>query len=216
MSHSDNIKIFQDMLDEGYHCSQCVFCYWAERLGIDDEFAKRITSGLGMGVNHGDSCGAVTSTALAFGLVNGFSEVSESGTHSDVEGEIDEFVDAFIDRNGSLLCRDLLSGGYDAANPDAIAPKGVNPWEHCAKYCADAVELAEVYLTPNNLDQYSSLGLTSDVREQKDQPSPYIVAAGSGVTGLALGVLATLVITYEKRRAKNERKMRKFVAHKDS
>ena len=40
MSHSENMKRFQEMLDEGAHCSQCVFSYWAERLGIDDEFAN--------------------------------------------------------------------------------------------------------------------------------------------------------------------------------
>ena len=197
------------MLDEGAHCSQCVFSYWAERLAIDDEFAMRISSGLGMGVNHGDSCGAVTSTALAFGLVNGFSDVSEAGSEGGAEDLIKEFEAAFVERNGSLLCRDLLSGGYDAADPDATVPEGVNPWENCAKYCADAVELVEMYLTPENLERYTSLGLFSDDGEWEDMPSPYVVAAGSGTTGLALGALVALVFTYERRRAENEREMRK-------
>ena len=197
------------MLDEGAHCSQCVFSYWAERLAIDDEFAMRISSGLGMGVNHGDSCGAVTSTALAFGLVNGFSDVSEVGSEGGAEDLIKEFEAAFVERNGSLLCRELLSGGYDAADPDATVSEGVNPWENCAKYCADAVELAEMYLTPENLERYTSLGLSSDDGEWEDMPSPYVVAAGSGTTGLALGALVALVFTYERRRAENEREMRK-------
>ncbi len=205
MSHSANMKRFQSMLDEGSHCSQCVFSYWATRLGIDDESAMRIVSGLGMGVNHGDSCGAVTSTALAFGLVNGFSDASESNSDGGVEDQVKEFEAAFVERNGSLLCRDLLSGGYDAADPDATEPEGVDPWENCAKYCADAVELAEAYLTPENLERYSSLSPSSNDGDWKDLPSPFVVAAGSGVTGLALGALATLVITYEKRRAENER-----------
>ena len=209
MSHSENMKSFQEMLDGGAHCSQCVFSYWAERLGIDDEFAMRVASGLGMGVNHGDSCGAVTSTALAFGLVNGFSDASESSSDGGVEELTKEFEAAFVERNGSLLCRDLLSGGYDAADPDATVPEGVDPWENCAKYCADAVELAEMYLTPENLERYTSLGLSSDDGEWEDMPSPYVVAAGSGTTGLALGALVALVFTYERRRAENEREMRK-------
>ena len=208
MSHSENMKRFQEMLDEGAHCSQCVFSYWAERLSIDDEFAMRVVSGLGMGVNHGDSCGAVTSTTLAFGLVNGFSDVSESGSDGGVEDLVKEFEAAFAERNGSLLCRDLLSGGYDAADLDATVPEGVNPWENCAKYCADAVELAEMYLTPENLERYVSLGLTSDEGKWENLPSPLVVAAGSGATGLALGALAALVVTYERRRAENEREGR--------
>lgn len=207
MSHSENMKRFQDMLNEGAHCSQCVFSYWAERLSIDDEFAMRVSSGLGMGVNHGDSCGAVTSTVLAFGLVNGFSDPSESNSDGGVEELVKEFEAAFAERNGSLLCRDLLSGGYDAADPDAAVPEGVNPWENCAKYCADAVELAEVYLTPENLNRYSSLDLSSGDEEWDDLPSPFAVAAGSGGAGLALGALATLVFIYEKRRAENEREL---------
>lgn len=139
----------------------------------------------------------------------GFSDVSESGTEGGAEDLIKEFEAAFVERNGSLLCRDLLSGGYDAADPDAKVPEGVDPWENCAKYCADAVELAEMYLTPENLERYASLGLSSDDSEWEDMPSPLAVAAGSGTTGLALGAIAALVYTYEKRRAENEREMRK-------
>lgn len=208
MSHSETMKMFQEMLDKGTHCSQCVFSYWAERLDIDPEFAMRITSGLGMGVNHGDSCGAVTSTALAFGLVHGFSDAAESNSDGGVEKLLKEFEAAFAERNGSLLCRDLLSGGYDAADPNATAPKGVDPWENCAKYCADAVELAEHYLTAENIERYSSLALAANDGNPDDSPSPYAIGAASGATGLALGVLATLVVTYEKRRAKNEREMK--------
>ena len=164
----------------------------------------RISSGLGMGVNHGDSCGAVTSTALAFGLVHGFSQGSDSGEEGGIEDLVEEFEAAFAERNGSLLCRDLLSGGYDAANPDAVIPEGVDPWENCAKYCADAVELAEQYLTLEDLEHYASDANASG-GEWEGVPSPTVVAAGSGVGGLALGILAAAVVTYERRRAKNER-----------
>lgn len=204
MSHSKNMKQFQKMLDGGSHCSQCVFGYWAERLGIDEEFAMRISSGLGMGVNHGDSCGAVTSTALAFGLVHGFSQGSDSGEEGGIEDLVEEFEAAFAERNGSLLCRDLLSGGYDAADPDAVIPEGVDPWENCAKYCADAVELAEQYLTHEDLEHYTSDANASG-GEWEGVPSPTVVAIGSGVGGLALGILAAAVVTYERRRAQNER-----------
>lgn len=214
MSHSENMKSFQEMLDKGTHCSQCVLSYWAQRLGIDDDFALHAASGLGMGINHGDSCGAVVSTALALGLVYDSSDTSASSADGKLAGRkvedlVKEFEAAFVERNGSLLCRDLLSGGYDAADPNAAAPEGIDPWENCAKYCADAVELAEAYLTPERLQRYSSLAPSTDGGDWENLPSPLALAAGSGATGIALGVLATLVYTYEKRRAENEREMRK-------
>lgn len=39
-------------------------------MGLEEEFAAKIPSNLVMGVNHGDSCGAVTSTVLALGLTS--------------------------------------------------------------------------------------------------------------------------------------------------
>lgn len=37
-------------------------------MGLEQEFAAKIPSSLSMGVNHGDSCGTITSTVLALGL----------------------------------------------------------------------------------------------------------------------------------------------------
>ena len=200
MTHRGHQREFQAMLDAGYHCSQCVFAHWARQMNIQDEFALRLASGLGMGVNHGDSCGAITSTVLALGLVRGFSQGSQSGADGGIEHIVEEFESAFIERNGSLLCRDLLSGGYDAANPDAKVQDDVNPWENCAKYCADAVELAEPYLAPG------SLAARPLAEEPQEGPSPIVIGAGSAAAGLVLGAGTMAVVAYERRRAQNERR----------
>ena len=92
----------------------------------------------------------------------------------------------------------LLAGGYDAADPNAKAPEGVNPWENCAKYCADAVELAERYLTPG------AVANRPRAEKPQEQPSPIVIGAGSGAAGIALGAGAMAVIAYERRRAENE------------
>ncbi|MBO7675761.1 MAG: C_GCAxxG_C_C family protein [Atopobiaceae bacterium] len=201
MSYQENVERFQTMLDEGSHCSQCVFGYWAERMGLDDEFARRASSGLGMGVNHGDSCGAVTATVLALGLARG--ATSGDAKNGGVEDLVKDVEAAFVERNGSLLCRDLLSGGYDAADPNAHAPEGVDPWENCAKYCADAVELAEQYLTAADLANCPAI-VSTPASPWEGMPEPTVVAAGSGAVGVAIGAVAAAIITYERRRAKNE------------
>ena len=207
MSHQENVELFQDMLDEGYHCSQCVLGYWAERMQVDEEVALRAASGLGMGVNHGDSCGAVTSTAIALALAHGFSDGSGSGADGGVEELVRGFEAAFTERNGSLLCRDLLVGGYDAADPDAKVPEGVDPWARCATYCADAVELAGAYLTDDDLAGVAA-ALAPVGAPHEGSPDLALVAGGSGVLGACLGALAMAIVTYERRRAQNERTVR--------
>ena len=60
------------LMEDGFHCSQCVFPYAAFRLGMDRDEALRLSAGLGGGCFHGDSCGAVTGAAMALSLVFGF------------------------------------------------------------------------------------------------------------------------------------------------
>ena len=97
MSHQENVQAFESMLGDGFQCSQCVFVHWARQMGLEEEFAAKISSGLGMGVNHGDSCGAVTSTVLALGLAHGFSDGVESGAKGGIEDKVKEFEAAFIE-----------------------------------------------------------------------------------------------------------------------
>ena len=52
------------LMEDGFHCSQCVFPYAAFRLGMDRDEALRLSAGLGGGCFHGDSCGAVTGAAM--------------------------------------------------------------------------------------------------------------------------------------------------------
>ena len=60
------------LMEDGFHCSQCVFPYAAFRLGMDRDEAPRLSAGLGGGCFHGDSCGAVTGAAMALSIVFGF------------------------------------------------------------------------------------------------------------------------------------------------
>ena len=74
------------------------------------------------------------------------------GFHEPNPGEIDdllkakvhEFEDRFIERFGSLRCKELL-GGYDCLLPEDGQAEGVpeDPWEHCGAYCAYACELLD-------------------------------------------------------------------------
>ena len=203
MSHAENQQLFQKKMDEGLHCSQCVLQYFMQKMNISDEFSLRLASGLSMGVNHGDSCGAVVGAVLALGLTHGFTEGSEAWAKGGIEELAKNVERAFVERNGFSLCRNLLSGGYDAGQDNPSRPEGVDPWENCAKYCADAVEIAEQYITDAALAKVPP-AIVVEEQPAPQQPSVVPIAAGSGVAGLALGAGAMAVVTYERRRAENE------------
>ena len=64
------------LMEDGFHCSQCVFPYAAFRLGMDRDEALRLSAGLGGGCFHGDSCGAVTGAAMALSIASKVSSIS--------------------------------------------------------------------------------------------------------------------------------------------
>lgn len=124
------------MMDEGFHCSQCVLFHAAELLGRDSEDALRIASGLGGGLFHGETCGTLTAGAVAISMVYGYSEADPGEKDVLLKAKVHELEDRFIERFGSMCCRELL-GGYDCTKPEDEQASDVpeNPWEHCGAYC---------------------------------------------------------------------------------
>ena len=128
------------LMEDGFHCSQCVFPYAAYRLGLDRDQAFRLSAGLGGGCFHGDSCGAVTGAAMALGIVYGFDQPNDEAADELLIAKVHEFQRRFQEENGSLLCRQLLDG-YDKADPEAVAPEGT--YDNCARYCATACRILD-------------------------------------------------------------------------
>ena len=135
------------MMDQGFHCSQCVLMHAADVLGRDADDALRISSGLGGGLFRGEVCGTVTAAAVAISMVYGFSEPNPGERDDLLKAKVREFEDRFVERFGTLCCRELL-GGYDSTLPEDAQPAGVpeDPWEHCGEYCAFACELLDELL----------------------------------------------------------------------
>lgn len=127
------------LMEEGFHCSQCVFPYAAQRLGMDISLARRLSAGLGGGCFRGDSCGAVTGAIMALGLVYGFDKPDDT-VDEVLVAKVHEFEDRFEKEYGAFLCRQLL-GGFDMSDREAEAPEGA--YDNCAKYCETACRILD-------------------------------------------------------------------------
>ena len=99
-----------------FNCSQGVFSTYAIEQGMDEKLALRIATNFGGGARKGEMCGAVSGALMVLGLLYGHSESSDSETKSKAYSMAEEYMNRFIARNGSVVCRELL--GYDLSKPD--------------------------------------------------------------------------------------------------
>ena len=128
---------------EGFSCSQAVLSAYSDGFGLDEETALKIASGFGGGMGRmAENCGAVTGAIMVLGLRFG-GTLPKQEAKDRVYAKVREFTDRFKARNGSLLCRDLMScdvstaEGYDAAKESGLFAT------ICPKYLQDAAEILE-------------------------------------------------------------------------
>ena len=133
---------------DGYNCAQAVFSTVAPGLGLDEETAARIATPFGGGMARmGGTCGAVTGAFMALGLARGGGRPADRETKEEMYVIALEFVKRFMERNGSIVCRDLLGcdigthEGHERAKQQGLFDTV------CSKLVKDAVEIVEDMLS---------------------------------------------------------------------
>ena len=133
-----------EKMESGVHCSQVVFGYAAEKLGIDLELALKLSAGLGGGCKHGEVCGTITGAIMALGYAYGKTTGPEEQENTILPEKIHELEDRFIANHGTLYCRDLL--GFDKGKPEGPDNMPRDDmyevcWGLCAEVCGILDEL---------------------------------------------------------------------------
>ncbi len=95
---------------EGYNCAQAVFVSFCHRFNLDEETAKKLSAGLGGGVGRmREVCGAVSGAAMVLGSVAAPTSGDDAESKKQNYELVREFAERFKERNGSVVCRELLS-----------------------------------------------------------------------------------------------------------
>ena len=91
----------------------------------------------------GETCGAVSGALMVIGLKHAKTRKDDDDARELAYALAQELMDAFRDRNGSLLCRDLL--GADVSTPEGIAVVREKDLFRtlCPKFVRDAGDLLE-------------------------------------------------------------------------
>jgi C_GCAxxG_C_C family probable redox protein len=126
---------------EGYNCSQAVLMACA---GEGEATAKAAAAfGGGMGRLQ-KICGAVTGAYIYFGMNYGVAGLPQEDDKIQVYERVKRFDKAFVERNGTDLCSELL--GEDLNTPDGktrIRERGLHE-KVCEKCITDAIEIIEM------------------------------------------------------------------------
>ncbi len=98
---------------QGCNCCQAVLMSCCEQLGLEEAAAYRLGAFFGAGMRCGEVCGAVSGALMALGLKYGDENNRQSGASK-------EFLSAFRETYGSLLCRELLEENQKKICPELI------------------------------------------------------------------------------------------------
>lgn len=135
MSYAEKAR---DLFLSGCNCSQAVFAAFSDRLGMDEETAKRISIGLGGGVGRmREVCGAVSGAAMVLGAVYGGEDASDKAT---AYAKVQEFAAQFKAQEGSIICREILA--LDAKKKETPQPDERTAEYYKARPCAQKVYAA--------------------------------------------------------------------------
>lgn len=144
---SEKVEKAKELFKSGYNCSQAVLGVFCEELGLDFETAMKIASSFGGGMGRmREVCGTVSGMFMAAGLACAPSSdsASEKGEHYK---RIQELAKRFKDKNGSIICRELLNGVESSTSPTpSERTETYYKKRPCVELVGDSVEILENYL----------------------------------------------------------------------
>lgn len=142
MTHAEKAKAY---FEQGYNCAQAVTLAFAEEMGLDKDSAAKMVSSFGGGLGRlREVCGCVSGMALAAGALYGYSDPEAKEAKADHYALIQKLAEAFKEKNGSMICRELLDGINNDTNPVPEArTEAYYKKRPCADLCYSAAEILE-------------------------------------------------------------------------
>lgn len=132
-----------DNFMQGYGCAQSVVAAFADLYGFTDTQAKQVAAGFGGGVGRlRMMCGAVSGIVMLVGMDCGQTEGGDREGKTACYEVVQELLAKFRERNGSIICAELLGiGGVKAVSSAPLASERT-PEYYKKRPCAAKVESA--------------------------------------------------------------------------
>lgn len=142
-----------ELFQSGASCAQAVLTACAPMLGLSEEMAMRLGSGMGAGLaGLRETCGAVSAMVAVMGLREGPSTPMEAKTKAAHYERIREAITAFEERFGTHNCRELLQKA-SIEKQAGVAPEARTEQYYAKRPCAAFVKFcAALAATPRVSD----------------------------------------------------------------
>lgn len=125
------------LFQEGYNCAQAVFLTYSDMFGMDTALAAQLAVSFGGGMGRmREVCGTVSGMAMIAGLMEPANDPKDKEAKARNYALVREFADAFRQKNGSIICRELL--GLDKKEGDASVAPRKRP---CVEFVATAARI---------------------------------------------------------------------------
>ena len=136
---------------EGYNCSQSVFLAFEDKYDMDHSMAMKLSSSFGGGMGRlREVCGAVSGMFMVAGLLYGYDEPKNFEAKSEQYARIQELAGEYSDRNGSIVCREIL--GLGKGKDDPVPSRRTQEYykkRPCPDLVAMAAAIMEEYIREN-------------------------------------------------------------------
>lgn len=148
---SEKAEKAKELFKQGYNCSQAVLGVFCEELGMDFETAMKISCSFGGGMGRmREVCGTVSGMFMAAGLA--FSTI-EPNAKIEQYKIVQELAKRFKEKNGSIICRELLEGVETSTSPTpSERTETYYKKRPCIDLVGDSVEMLEEFIAEQKLN----------------------------------------------------------------
>ena len=138
-----NVATATRLFREGCACSQAILAAYGKPLGLSRQTALHISAGFEAGMYMGQVCGAVAGALMVLGLRHAGPNSRTPAGRAELRARVIEFRKRFKERNGSLICRELLR--TDISTPEGMAEAKQQKLfrTRCVNMVKDAAEILE-------------------------------------------------------------------------
>lgn len=136
------------LFKQGYNCAQSVFAAYSDLYGMDEGTAIRLSSSFGGGMGRmREVCGAVSGMLMIAGLETGTVDGHDAEGRNYNYMVVQRLAQEFRDRNGSIICRELLGISQEQASlTDPVPEKRTDEYykkRPCIRLIEDAADILE-------------------------------------------------------------------------
>ena len=130
---------------QGYNCAQSMLVAYCDVMGLEPDFAAKLSSSFGGGMGRmREVCGAVSGMLMVAGLLYGYDTPGDDVSKKAHYQLVQHLAGKFREEAGSIVCRDILK------NP----PSDPNPTPRTAEFYAKRPCTRMLILAAGILDEY--------------------------------------------------------------